>query len=699
MAISELLLLLALASLNEGPAPQDPAPDDGKYHLAVLHVASDSGALYAEGVSAACTAHALADRIEVHDVEYATEREGVLKIRELLGKNYDAILGPTESGTLVAAMAERKEWSDANGVPLNDIPVISPLVTVETPIEEDGWFFVTNLGVSPRAYAVYDYLSKYWIRSITVLYEDTEFGRRAEDAFRKQLNERQGGSYQALPYDINSDDRRELRMVMNSRPEAVGIFGERDYIEVVSRELPRMNITGSDYAPLFFSLIGLYGFELETDIDYVSVVPPSEQEPLAQGATGPAAQSGAKAAREVYALAKDTTAVVLDILAQLEDPPGLTRGQRREHLRDRLALVLSGAASTQTDTHTLRFSSFRNHAPAVVFQRRAGAVSELDLNATVAWTEKVAMKYRLVLGRFGWRPLVYVGLCLAAVLILNFAALYRWEQGRWWWVLLRPRAYALFLGNGLFVLALIIFFAETGAIRYDGLLPMLALALGPTAFLRSAVHAMPAGKAVDVAEWYDRATRWLTEGVVLRERKKRDTRATYLAYYNLLGDMRNEVRAAIRPDHSEERKKRFGVFEKELESQADQLEKKRVCARFLLREYGWRQLKRSGFVPERLDRNAAHPDLIVRRVVQHCMNNEAREKALDELVQQHLPVSDELETEFTEMLKGELNKRGQLWVKARFLYIRFGQTVTPKLLREQDLLSKKAAPWYSPAHW
>ncbi len=700
-----------------GAAQADPPADSGtgdrsyKVRIAALHVASDTGARYFKGIDAALAAHELREDVKlsrenvlIESLEYSTERDGVLELRRLIttGK-YDVILGPTESGVLVAAMSEYSEW------PVNNpIPVISPLVTVQIPIDKEGWFFMTNLGVSGRAHAVYDYLSKYWLRSIAVLYADTEFGRQAEDAFRKQLDERQGASYQALPYDINSDDRRELRMVLNARPEAVGIFGQRDYIEVVCKEFRPMNTAGFDYAPVIFSLIDVSDLTLATDMNFVSVVPADPR----VSTTG-AVESKPKS-HEVFSLAKDTTTLVLNTFESLDSTLDGNREELRKDFRDRFALALTGTAATADDkTPTLRFANFRNHTPAFVFQRRGKEWPHFDLNDTVGWSEKLSMKYHLIGGRFGLRPFIYVGLCLLAVIITNFMSLYRWEKGRWWWVLLRPRAYLLFVGNVLLVVCLIVTFAETGAIRYDSFLPMFALALGPAAFLRSAVQAMPAGKTVDAGKIYDRVTRWLTKGIVLREMRKQRRRASYLGYYNSLADLEDEVKSTIKPDllmaevestiepelHAE-REQQLADFTKQLGKISERLEKKRFCARYLLRAYSWKQLKRRGFIPERLDKNELDADWLFRRAVQHCINNKTREADIDKLLEEKLSDYPNLKTEYEQMIRDEQqDRRAKLWVKIQFLYIRFGSTVNEESLIEKDLLPPPRVPWWSLSRW
>jgi hypothetical protein len=112
-----------------------------------------------------------------------------------------------------------------------------------------------NSNVEHRARAVYDFLNKYWVHSIVILYEETEFGKRAETAFHSQLKGLQKKRYVSLMYDSTGKGRNQIRQILEMRPEAVGIFGDRNNITHLYRSLKTLNTGCHSYLPITFSII------------------------------------------------------------------------------------------------------------------------------------------------------------------------------------------------------------------------------------------------------------------------------------------------------------------------------------------------------------------------------------------------------------------------------------------------------------
>jgi hypothetical protein len=105
-----------------------------------------------------------------------------------------------------------------------------------------------------RAWEMADCLNKYRVHTIVVLYEGTEYGIGAERAFRSQLRGLQKKRYLSLPYDPADRGRKEIRRILELRPEAVGIFGGLKNIAPVYRMLKIFNTGWPRYLPLTFSL-------------------------------------------------------------------------------------------------------------------------------------------------------------------------------------------------------------------------------------------------------------------------------------------------------------------------------------------------------------------------------------------------------------------------------------------------------------
>ena len=139
----------------------------------------------------------------------------------------DIIIGPTESDVFVMGIENRKELEK------DEVPVISSLIISDVPYKVGGWFFRTNVDVRRRVEAIHDYMNKYWIRSIAILYANTAWGRRAQEAFSEELSLDQKNYYMPLMYNPPPASAREqIRQILNVRPDAVGIFGEREDLKI-----------------------------------------------------------------------------------------------------------------------------------------------------------------------------------------------------------------------------------------------------------------------------------------------------------------------------------------------------------------------------------------------------------------------------------------------------------------------------------
>ena len=329
--------------------PSAAVPPDGEpsaLRLGVLYANTATGRLYRDGVREALAAH---DGVEAFEKDYANAQQGSERLEELLsGGQVDVVLGPTESDIFVAA-TERRDEMEAHMV-----PIISPLITADVDHIERGWFFRINVDVRRRSQVVYDYLNKYWLRSISLLYANTEFGRRAEEAFREELSTIQLANYTPLLYNSPPIEARgQLRQILNTRPEAVGIIGEREDILDIYTSLKSMDSWGSSFRPVFFTIL---------DVRFVEGLP---EEFLFVSVTGSSQEDD----NDVKALAYDATRLVTRPLAadsrrslRRRTPNRLSGPVRGDHERLRDAR-LEDPARVQPSTKTSRSRSSTAEKP------------------------------------------------------------------------------------------------------------------------------------------------------------------------------------------------------------------------------------------------------------------------------------------------------------------------------------------------
>ncbi|MFQ5674774.1 MAG: ABC transporter substrate-binding protein [bacterium] len=266
-----VILVLTLLHGFNGNAFTQRAQRDPRVQVLVLYINNETGLRHLEGVQAAVTDRKAEKAVNIRAESYENEDDGVAKLlRALAEKKIDIVLGPTESSVFVRALSQSKKPDS------NPIPVISSLVTADEKQDEKSWFFRTNVDVTKRAQAIFNVLNKRWIKSAAILYEESEFGRRAEEAFRVRVEKKWPTiNYIRLPFKDVDGALKAVDEVLDKRPESVGIFAEREHILKIFELLPAQDDGSKRYEPFLFTVLDLRLIKDRVDdIYFVSVTKP-----------------------------------------------------------------------------------------------------------------------------------------------------------------------------------------------------------------------------------------------------------------------------------------------------------------------------------------------------------------------------------------------------------------------------------------
>jgi len=663
--------LASAQSVNPQPYAQAEA------RIGVLYVNTPTGRRFRDAVKAATDGHKMGERVVLKDLAYSNEQQGVEKLLEAVEKReVDIILGPTESGVYVRAYEERALFAKSQ------IPVISSQVTANVPHEEGGWFFRTNVNIQRRAHTIYDFLNKYWIRSIAVLHADTEFGRRSENAFRSQLDDEQQKNY--LPLVYTSDPlqaRLQLRRVLEARPEAVGVFGERQDLRHIYELIPQMNDWGNPYHPIQFTLIDArHVGGTADDIHFVSVTEPS---------------TNGEAYDDVAALSHDTTTLVLNeleaiLLNELETGlPSLDRAK----FRDQLEAAMKGGAVIESSKTNLALAGYENMTAPSVYHLLEGKTEKLELVETVGLTAKAIKKFDLARGRFGVWPLINLFLLLGIVTLVGIADIKKWHTGSTW-SLFRPRNYPFYLllfVNVLVVGLLYIYLVESGNVRYDSTLAVLAVSIAPLAALRANLFETQSGKEVGAGKIYDDFVQWVNDRLMFLEHTETGKLVNLVAYHNSLDGMKSYLsnvyafnRSRIQRAHLE------AEVEERTSDTHPYLMRRRYGARILLRTSNWSDLQSDNLAPEGDHRELEDPEALIRTAARRCAGDPAHRQKLDKEIQRHLDrITDpdrkkDLEAALIRDLQGLVGEQGRFRRRLAFLFVLRGYS--PNVLTELNFL-------------
>jgi len=642
-----------------------------KIRIGVLFIDTPTGKRHWEGIEEAVEGHALADRILLRPHSYINENQGLDFLMEMVRDISDTavavILGPTESGVFVRAFARQEELSSFK------VPVISGLVTANVANDKDGWFFRTNMDVTRRVHAITDFLNKHWIRSIAVLYATTEFGRRAELAFENYLRIRRPGQldqYISLAYESPPNPRPQLDEILDNRPEAVGFFGEREDIEQIYPLLQEMNQGIMPYKPLFFTILDVrHMADSVANIYFVSVTE---------------VESSLDRDHEEYddvkALGYDTAILVLNELQKLQ-PMRRLSPEERHRFRDQFAALLNRSGPHENTKTNISFNNFENSTRQHIFNLVDGQLKPVEIAKTFGWYKKIWHKVTLVYAIYGWLPYICVCVLLIIAVVISsmdVANLYRGSKIKFYksWVF-----YLFMIAHFVVAISLYIFFAENGTIRYSNIFAVVAIGLAPFTLLRTTFFQTHKGRAISLEPLYKKVLSILDAWIMRSLYKALHARINIIAYHN----PQDKMIKALEDYYIEHRNETEGdrllqEFKEELASEPSYFNRRRICARRLLRIHGWDGVKAEGLIPPDLDdENLPDPQQEVWKLAKEFAPDPQKVGAINRTIKKlmeqlkvekpkrHAELKDFRDYELDKVLAAE----GELNVNIRFLFTLF----------------------------
>lgn len=594
-------------------------------------------------------------------------------------REVDIILGPTESDIFVRAVSQEKEFA------VNMVPVISGLVTAKVGNRSGGWFFRTNVDVSRRAQTIYDYLNKHWFSTIAVIYADTEFGRRAERAFVEELK-RDGreGEYLSLLYDTPPDPRKQLHSIFENRPEAVGVFGEREDVELVYNEFKRMNRSWRPYRPVFFTILDVRSLkERLDDIYFVSL-------------TGTADET------EVKALGYDLGILVIRVLEAMNHDGKLFESKfdakKRDAFRQQLTTVMRNSGQLRGNRTGMTFNNFENIAMPKVFHLEDKKAPLEAIPEYIGGCRKFGHKFMLIFNVYGfWMMLIILGMIALLAFSVSRMEIKRLFPQKHVKIYKTPVFYLYLASHFAAVLLIYIFLAETGRIKYDDIVTVLVVSLTPSAFLRTTFFETKYGKAIGMEGIYKSLMAMLEDRVMKFRYKELEAKINTIAYRNSLDAMRDALIQVYKNHPSKtQRANLIQKMEEDIQSEPKYFEKRKVLAKLLLRQFDGDQLRAEGFLPHGWDYNKPFdPRRVVRMVARYCAKDPMKEKVIKDKLKEELEKlkiqNPDRYKEITDFMAAEekdsFSLGGMLQVKIRILIVLVGFDID--WLIENKLLTKE----------
>jgi ABC-type branched-subunit amino acid transport system substrate-binding protein len=651
--ITSVILILFLSGVLAAQGDSK-KPTSHEFKLGILYINSPTGKRFSKGISDAIKYYNSRNgkRFELpSEIPYINETDGVDKlVATISGKKADIILGPTESGVFIRALEQRKELEQQK------IPVISSQVASKIPHQKGSWFFRTNINVERRVQVIYDYLNKYWVRSVAVIYEDTEFARRAEEAFRNELRGRQKELYLSLAYNSIDTARRQIRQILEKRPEAVGIFGNRsDFVHLFGL-LKSLNTGLTNYFPLTFSVIDIRTVQGEL-FPEEPVTPTSGdlQDGNSVYFVSVTDEPKNKKLDDVEAIAYDTTMIVLRELETLAELEGFDykSDSWRELFRSRFQSILNGnieigkGESNYKSKTGITFKNFENETTPQVFELNKNEPNPIKLEETIGFFEKIGHKVESIRKRFGDSPIILnLLIIILGVLFMSIKDIKRWWWGETLGIFGRRYFWFLFVVNFVIALTAYVYLAETGNIRYDSVLMALILSMTPSTVLHITLFETSTGKAIGLARYYDSFLQWIYDKMAIKNYLKNKAYVNVIAYQNSVYAMKSLFRDIYQDVHNKGQAIRMQTRIEDVLKKADSwIERRKAMALLVLRKFKWDELVDLNFIPEEFRGRGPRSDnhLIPYDDPENVVINAARACARDG--KQKTEIEEEIDTE------------------------------------------------------
>ena len=681
---------VSVLAQSGNPAGSRSEGSDDKIRIGILISNTKTGHLHRQGIEEALNNHSFGKNVYPIAYAYSNESQGLDRLLQMIHDSLvDIIIGPTESGVFVRAYDRQEELAKYK------VPVISGLVTAKVGNHRDDWFFRINVDVTRRVQTIYDFINKYWVHSVAVIYADTEFGRRAEAAFESELSSTQRYRYLSLTYENPPNPRPQLREILRHRPEAVGFFGEREDIEQIYRELRAMNEREMPYNPLFFTILDARQTAKWVDNIYFVSVTEGESGSLASSS------NALEEYDDVRALGYDVGLLILNELERL----GVREldAQKRQQFRDQFAGLLSRSgrqAGTKTD---ITFANCENSTTRRVFHLVDKQAIEVNLARTVGWSEKVSRKLRLIFDSYGWWPIVSTIVIMAVALFISWTDLRRWFKGSNISLFKSKFLYMFTFGHFGLVMLLYLLLAETGRIRYDSIITVVIISLAPSALLRTTLFETPQGRAVGLEGFYKKLLSWVDEQLMKSRHKAYQARVNLIAYNNSQDAMRQALFDIYRNHPVPAQSGRLiQELEEDLRGEPNYFDRRRILARRLLKLYDLERLKAEGLVPPGWDdQHPVDPQRIVRMAAKYCARESKKGIKINKKIKEEMArlrrTNKKRHDELQDFLKAELKDaiaiEGELNVKIRFLFVLLGFDIQwfidKKLLKKQEVAKER----------
>jgi len=674
------VIFISVLLIISGILPKKALPQNSQsVRVAIVYNDSETGKRYRDGILNVLTESVTEKRnIEILDVPYIKPSHGEDTIKKLIRNNLvDVILGPTESDVYTKVY-------NTDGIADNKISVISGLATTDVGNSTRGYFFRLNLEATERVFEVWSYLNRFLISKIAVIYENTEFGRTAETTFRELLKDSDLiQNYTSVSYISPQSPMTEIQKLIKERPEVIGLFCEREDVSRIYEHIQKLNNSGVPYHPYFFTII---------DVTSVGEGLKNIYFPSLTNYTDTVLQSNVR--DEVYLLGQVSANLLLNALPKYNAGRSLRSLPGRVEFRNQVVRTLRGESKSGIN---MKFLKMKNLGPAYLYKLNDDRIYHIDSDDEINWLTMVRSKAKLIYSVHNYKMILNLLLMLIITFSVSSIEIRRSFPKKHVKFYLTKVFYSFYFVHLTLVLFLYIFLAHTGRINYSDTIMVIIISITPSAFLKTTFFETKSGQSIGLENMYKRILANIDKQIMNSRYKKLVGLENVIAYSNSEDTMRNALLRLYRNNPSKaQAAKLIQKMEEEITAEKDYMNRKRIAARLIMRQFNRDELKAEGFVPQNWDYEAGiDPVILIRQASKYCAEDFDRTAKVQELLKDEL---DQLEkrnperfAEVDSFHKKELSivmsNEGELLAKLRLLMVLRGFNVD--WLLDKGIITKR----------
>ena len=651
-----------------------------KIRVGLVYNASHSGYRYRDGVMNVIGTD---DRFEIIEKAYIKAPHGEDTIKKMIRNDeVDVILGPTDSEVFTKVY-------NTDGISDNKISVISGMATTNVGNTTQDYFFRLNLEATSRIFEIWSFMNKFWISKIAIMYEDSEYGRHAEIAFKNLLTESTiGDKYTSIAFESPDTPIHQINKLIKDRPEVIGLFCGREDVQRIYREIQMLNNSGVPYNPYFFSLIDLTTVGEGLENFYF----PSLKEYADNTEIKTELEDKKRLHDEVYILGVETGNLLIEALKKSGTDNNLTEPKDRVLFRNQVVSILKGESKSGV---TMNFLRMKNLGPPYLYKIKNNRIYTVEHDLNMNWISMVKAKLNLVYAIHNYKLIINLLLMIILTISLSTIEIRRSFPKKHVKIYYTPVFYYYLFFHLLVVFFLYIFLAHTGRINYSDTLMVIIITITPSAFFKTTLFETKSGQSFGLEGLYKRVMASI-DGEIMKSRyKKLVGLENVIAYSNSQDSMQSALLRIYRNNPSPiQSAKLIQKMEEDITNEKDYMNRRRAAAKLIMRQFDKEQLKAEGFVPNDWDfEDNIDPMILLRHAAKYCVEDNQRRKnvyailktELEDLKERSPLQHKEIEEVHNKELSITMSAEGELLVKLRLLFVLVGFKIG--WILEKDFLS------------